>query len=505
MNGQITEQPVAEIIREISARQLSGALRLQNGQLQTSIYFKAGDVIFAISNLRSFRLDSFLRQLNLFSGQSLDAVLRQSQSEVDFSANLIKSHLIDEHGLGGVFEQRTREIILSALNTPRGEWKFDSSVKPAQNSHAAVEISGLLLEAGRQLPLGLIKKNLSDRTERFVLAKKFPTLGRALLPAEALLLSRADSPESLSDMIMLTGLPELEALRAAYALSLGGLLERTQWPAVLEASSNAAAEEPKEHKLAPAEAATAPPPANNGEAFQLVVDDEAEEQARLQELFTRAQGESHHQVLGVKEELDAQEIKLAYYNLARKYHPDRFRYAQQPAVRTRIEMSFARIREAYDALKREVFLSQPEREPAPGTAQGPTHARQAASPFSASPAEQLAEEKFQQGLRELQNGNEVLAVASLSEAVQLAPKQARYRARYGLALASNVQTRRLAEAELQTAISLDERNVDYHLMLAELYRDQGMKRRAEGQVQKALSIDPHRADVRKLFAALRSA
>ncbi|MEJ7616831.1 MAG: hypothetical protein WKF30_07660 [Pyrinomonadaceae bacterium] len=57
---------------------------------------------------------------------------------------------------------------------------------------------------------------------------------------------------------------------------------------------------------------------------------------------------------------------------------------------------------------------------------------------------------------------------------------------------------------MQAAITLDERNIDYHISLAEVYRDLGMKRRAEGQLQQALNISPQRADVRKLLDMLRS-
>lgn len=519
MHGQIAEQPIAEVIREINARHLSGALRLRHEQIQPSIYFKSGDIIFAISNLRALRLDHFLRQLNIFPEQRLDEILKNSQSEVDFSSNLIKANLIDQEGLSQIFERRTQQIISSALLMPKGEWKFELSVKPAQNAHPGLDLSGLLLEVGRRLPLSLIKKSLFAHEEKLALNKKAPFKPNLdLRPSEALVLSRADAPVSVADIIMLTGLAEAEALRSAYALLLGNLIEREKWPEVLEPQSTAEIESEQLKKAEAQSSAAVAAEEQSKTPHSPAKDDGVDEQVRAQELFARAQGENHYEVLGIDRDADFQKIKLAYYKLARKYHPDRFHQRQQLAVRSRIEMSFARIREAYDALKKQSApTAQPSSDSSVGDstpgAQGASQEAAATAPstkrpplpFSSTPIEQMAEERFQQGLKEIQNGNEVLAVARLSEAVQLAPKQARYRAQYGRALAGNAQTRRLAEAELQAAITLDERNVDYHIMLAEVYRDLGMKRRAEGQLQQALSISPHRADVRKLLDALRSA
>ncbi|MEJ7616832.1 MAG: DUF4388 domain-containing protein [Pyrinomonadaceae bacterium] len=427
MHGQIAEQPIAEIMRALNARQLSGALRLQHEQVQPSIYFKAGDIIFAISNLRALRLDNFLRQLNIFPEQRLAEILKNSQSEVDFGLNLIKANLIDQAGLSQIFERRTRQITSSALLLPKGEWKFEASVKPTQNAHPGLDLSDLLLEVGRRLPLSLIKKSLLAHEEKLTLNKKAPFKpGLDLRPAEALVLSRTDAPVSVADIILLTGLAEAEALRSAYALLLGGLIEREKWPEVLESQSAA---EIENEKLKKAEAQPTAPAAEQGDRHTPhtpAIDDDVSEQVRAQELFARAQGENHYEVLGVDRDADSQKIKLAYYDLARKYHPDRFRQRQQSAVRSRIEMSFARIREAYDALKKQTTRAvqsgfESSNDNANVSAQGApreavtTPTKRPSPLFTPTPVEQMAEDKFQQGLVELQKGNEVLAVARLSE------------------------------------------------------------------------------------------
>ena len=85
------------------------------------------------------------------------------------------------------------------------------------------------------------------------------------------------------------------------------------------------------------------------------------------------------------------------------------------------------------------------------------------------------------------------------------PREARYRAYYGRALAENEGTRRQAENELKVAIALDTSNASYHVMLGELYARIGLPRRAQSEAERALAIDAQNAPARQLLNALQSA
>jgi predicted Zn-dependent protease len=83
------------------------------------------------------------------------------------------------------------------------------------------------------------------------------------------------------------------------------------------------------------------------------------------------------------------------------------------------------------------------------------------------------------------------------------PDEARYRAYYGRALAMGVNTKRLAEAELQAAVKLDPNSVSYRVMLAELFLELGFTKRAEGELERAKSIEPNNSEVRKLMDKIK--
>jgi Tfp pilus assembly protein PilF len=85
----------------------------------------------------------------------------------------------------------------------------------------------------------------------------------------------------------------------------------------------------------------------------------------------------------------------------------------------------------------------------------------------------------------------------------MAPKEPKYRAYFGRALAAHPKTRRLAETELQTAVKLDPANASYHVMLAALYRDLGFLKRAEAELERALALDSANSQAREMLSTLK--
>jgi hypothetical protein len=71
MNGQLSEQPLAELIREISSKFLGGRLRLEHERVKVVAYFDNGQCIYAASNVRTLRLRDYLLKSNSISEQDL--------------------------------------------------------------------------------------------------------------------------------------------------------------------------------------------------------------------------------------------------------------------------------------------------------------------------------------------------------------------------------------------------------------------------------------------------
>jgi predicted Zn-dependent protease len=121
-----------------------------------------------------------------------------------------------------------------------------------------------------------------------------------------------------------------------------------------------------------------------------------------------------------------------------------------------------------------------------------------------SPETGNAEHFFEEGFGALKQGQINAAVAHLAAASRLMPHEARYRAYYGRALAATEKTRRLAEQEIQAAVTLDPRNASYRTMLAELYFELRFHRRAQTELDRALAIEPNNASAQALSRKLAS-
>jgi DnaJ-class molecular chaperone len=226
--------------------------------------------------------------------------------------------------------------------------------------------------------------------------------------------------------------------------------------------------------------------------------------------------QTYYDVLGVSANEEAQNLKNAYYELARHYHPDRFRKSD-PSLLARIESAFARITQAYDTLrdgrlratynaklatrkKAEQLAESAPKATTPATQREPT-AEGVAEPVM--PLAERAEMQFKEGFAALELGQKKAAMRLFASAARAVPNEARYRAYHGHMLASNESTRRAAETELQAAIKLDPNNAEYRVMLAELYRDLGLKLRAKGEAERAVAADPNNQKARDLLRALK--
>src|SRR5207237_2328644 len=74
MEGQLSEHPLAELIREGINEKLSGALRLTRERVKVAVYLAEGAVIFAASNLRAHRLSETLKHDSSLKNLKIDSL-----------------------------------------------------------------------------------------------------------------------------------------------------------------------------------------------------------------------------------------------------------------------------------------------------------------------------------------------------------------------------------------------------------------------------------------------
>src|SRR5215208_5973111 len=227
MNGLLSEQPLAELIREISSKSLGGRLRLEHERVKVVAYFDNGNCLYAASNVRTLRLRDYLLKSNRVSEQDVrqfnDRISDFDLLKVLFAQNLLSSSAAEQ-----TQAQQISDILRLALLWTEGTWDFDSRSRLNEQLNLQIDAGSLLLDAGRRLSAEFAASRFSDPGE-LITAVANPPVADNLLPSEGFLLSRLDRPMVLKDLIAISGLAEAETLHIVYSLALSGLLRREHW------------------------------------------------------------------------------------------------------------------------------------------------------------------------------------------------------------------------------------------------------------------------------------
>jgi curved DNA-binding protein CbpA len=482
--GQVSEFPLIEILREIGAHSLSGAVRLERGLARGVVYFEAGKPIFAASNIKDLRLGEYLTKRGLVSQEQLPS--NKNISDTVLIKELLQRKTLDATVLAQASLSLVNDVIRVLLLWTDGSWEFDQRARLADSNSFPIDTTSLLLVAARTMDPTFIATRLRDPAEVISPASETRT-DEDLLPPEGFVLSRLDGPMRLDELLAVSGQPDEVGRQIIYGLALCGFIKREKWPIAI-AQTSARKQPPKQVTPEPD-----PEPADTAERD-------------LEVFLNRVESaQTHYEVLDTTSSAPGDDIKRGYYALARRYHPDRFHGNVQ--VHRRTESAFARITQAYEVLtdpgRRSAYDAKlAAREKVRSIADAAPQSRtqtESNTSSSVSPEKNSAEMNFREGYAALQMGQVNQAIQLLAAAANNAPNEPRYRAYYGKALAASGTGKRMAETELQAAIKLEPNNASYHLMLAQLYYDLGFLRRARAEAVRAFELDPKHPDAQSLL------
>jgi curved DNA-binding protein CbpA len=327
-----------------------------------------------------------------------------------------------------------------------------------------------------------------------------------ILQQEAFVLSRLDSsPIPLDQLNAMIG-DAVENLRGTiYSLWLGGLLSRQDRSAAFSEERlsylKAANLELKKPAKVPMAVSTAEPSPEKIDKSERPALNEEKAPFDLESCLERIEtAENSYHVLGIPHSAKTEDIRKAYYSLAKMLHPDRYR-REVPELLRRIEKAFTELAQAHESIKTpearqnyELRMRQAERD----------RVNVEDSNVETNKQDHQAAVDFERGFALQLEGEFEAAVPFLARAAHYQPKNARYHAYYGKALSADDNQRHKAEKELATAVQLEPENATIRLMLAEFLIKYKLMKRAEGELNRLLEMSPGNKEALRLLDRLQA-
>ncbi len=516
ITGNLTAHPFAELLVEILQARLNGSLRLSHHNSKTIIYVRDGEVVFAVSNQRQHRIFEMLLQAGTMTKEQIVAI-PEFTNDMVLAKFLREKEMFSASSLKSIFTRQIEGILRDVIGWKDGVWIFSPLARIKDEINYKVDIFNLLVEYGRNVPKDAVVRRFKSFNESFG-KKPTPPAQISLLPQEAFLLSRFEqSYMKIDDIKSLSGLSDMDTLQKLYILWLAGFLYRENWDTAFKehqvSNISSAKFELKKEMPVPIEAETVKnaaliqplkeePKAENAEEAAPV---EVKAEITLEKYLERVENaETHYELLDISHKSTTEQIKLAYFSLAKRFHPDIFHKQTDDKTHNRIQNAFSEIAHAYEVLRDEEtrktydyklrkLLQELEK----------LTPEERSKPKVEQKVLTEASEIFEHGFNLLMEEDYEQAMPYIIRAVHLAPDTARYHAYYGKLLAMDKNQRFKAEAEFQAAIKLEADNPTFRIMLAEFFIQYNMPKRAEGELNRLLAIFPDNKEARVLLDSLQ--
>jgi curved DNA-binding protein CbpA len=210
--------------------------------------------------------------------------------------------------------------------------------------------------------------------------------------------------------------------------------------------------------------------------------------AEADRLLRLAQTGTHYQLLQLEPAADRAEVKKQFYQLARRFHPDR--HMDRPECAPRLQLLMDALTTAYKVLSSDDAKARYDAE----VLQVPDPEQQE--------RQRLAQEFLGKARECLAEGNYIGSILWLRRAIENEPQSSGYRTMLAESLAQVPEYRREAAEQFEIAIELDPRNLTAHLRYAYMLEKVKMPWRARPHYVCVLELEMNHPEARARLAFL---
>lgn len=468
---------IAIQLRDIHFNKRTGRLVLKRGDIEKYFFFQEGRLVQIKTNQPGERLGEVLLRLDKLPREAAGSLDEYIEPGRAIGEVLVSRGLLSEQDLGDALAHQMQDAVLNAFPYFDAELTFQSRERFAGvRGESRVNIPSLIEH-------GIRRMRVTPPLRAFLGGTVFMPKSTASLHL------LTDEEKGILDLV--TGHATGEELLAASrtdpeflwkSLYLFYCLDLTE--AVGTGGQAAAAAPEAAPRPAPEPAPSARPAAGprrdagRSEAMSQIAD--------VVEMKQSLAAKDLYQILEVARGAGEEEIKKAYFQLARKFHPDRFARDVSQGYRDQIDEVFNAVTLAYRTLADKAKRQAYDQSIATARAEDPV---------------KTAETKFRQaktlyGLERFQE-----AIVLLEEAVRLR-KKAEYFVLLALAETNVPALMKKAEQDYLQASALEPWNAEPYMGLGVLYQNEGLTIRAKKYFHKVLEVEPEHKGARAALEEL---
>jgi curved DNA-binding protein CbpA len=448
---------IAYFLRDVSLNKKTGRLDFKFGEIQKYLFFQNGNLIFARTNVALEKIGEVMFRLGFISQEVHSKIEQYIEPRQNIGKVLVGLGIIKDQELEEGLMTQMKEITLSLFSYFEGEIRFQEQERFVDQSiQSRIGIPFLIEEGIRGMRFHPeLKKALENRVPVF-LARVHQHL---LTDAEKQLLGHINGKLDGSSLAALSGMSPEEFWKSLYLLYVLGIVDF------------------KEEGVKTAPEAPAEPPGGPV-------------QVQIWEILSwkdRLANQNYYQFFRVAKDASEEEIKKAYFQLARKCHPDRFGRNLSSDIKKQIDDVFDLVTKAYRTLTDRAVRTDYDQKLSAGPQED-----------SANQAKK-ADIKFRQGKTLFNQGRFEEAVILLEQAVRLGGQKGDYYLLLGMAESRVEAFTKKAEQDFLRAIELEPWNPEGVVALGMLYKNEGLRAKARRQFERALTIDSeHEIALREL-------
>jgi curved DNA-binding protein CbpA len=457
---------IASYLRDIHFNKKTGRLIYRRGDILKYFFFQNGALIQVKTNQPDERLGEVLFKLERIPKDAHAKLDDFIEPNKNLGEVLRSRGVISEDDLAEALSHQLRETILNVFPF------FDAEINFQEHQGFAGEIDEsrtsvpLLIEYGiRRMPSHpLLQANLDRRTP--VLGRK--TYAYLLTVEEKDILEKVNGTDTAEVILRTLTVPADNFWKSLYLFYCLGVVD-------LDGQGQEALPKDKRDKLvSPVSRPDLPPQVADMLAFR----------DTLPEM-------TFYQILEIPKTATEEEVKKAYFLMARRFHPDRFERKIAAEFKAQIDEVFDAITNAYRVLSnkdtRRLYDAKS------GTA---------STQEDAQDSLRKAEIKFRQGKTLYGQGRFDEAIAYLEEAVRVRKDKGDYYLLLAMVESKVPAYVKKAEQDFLKAILLEPWNPEGYVGLGLLYKAEGLQTKAIKQLEKALEADHDHAAAREALEEL---